>query len=49
MDKKTQDAFYALVKAGLWADVNANLNANHTLFEGVDWRSYIVWLKNKVS
>ena len=37
MDKKTQDAFYALVKAGLWADVNANLNANHTLFEGVDW------------
>ena len=32
-------AFFALVRAGLWgeADANLNLNANDNLFEGVEW------------
>ena len=33
------DAFFALVRVGLWgeADANLNLNANDNLFEGVEW------------
>lgn len=35
----TIEAFFALVRAGLWgeADANLNLNANDNLFEGVEW------------
>ena len=29
--------FFGLVRAGLWADANDNLNDNHNFFEGVDW------------
>lgn len=35
MFKKHQEAFIALVKAGLWE--NANENQNQNLFEGLDW------------
>ncbi len=39
MRDKTIEAFFALVRAGLWgeADANLNLNANDNLFEGVEW------------
>ena len=39
MRDKTKEAFFALVRAGLWgeADANLNLNANDNLFEGVEW------------
>ena len=30
-------AFFSLVKAGLWEEGNVNYNLNHNLFEGVDW------------
>ena len=30
-------AFFSLVKAGLWVGDNVNDNLNHNLFEGVDW------------
>ena len=30
-------AFFSLVKAGLWEGGNVNYNLNHNLFEGVDW------------
>jgi len=35
----TIEAFFALVRAGLWgeADANLNLNANDNLFESVEW------------
>lgn len=35
----TIEAFFALVRAGLWgeADANLNLNANDNLFGGVEW------------
>ena len=35
----TIEAFFALVRAGLWgeAGANLNLNANDNLFEGVEW------------
>ena len=35
----TIEAFFALIRAGLWgeADANLNLNANDNLFEGVEW------------
>lgn len=37
MFKKHQEAFIALVKAGLWEEVNENQNLNENLFEGLDW------------
>ena len=33
----TIEAFFALVRAGLWGNVNANLNLDVNLNEGVDW------------
>ena len=36
MHSNNQEAFFALVRAGLWGD-NDNLNANDNLYEGVDW------------
>lgn len=35
--KKSQDAFLALVRAGLWEKANDNENQNENLFEGFDW------------
>jgi len=39
MKDNTIEAFFALVRAELWgeADANLNLNANDNLFEGVEW------------
>jgi len=39
MRDNTIEAFFALVRTGLWgeADANLNLNANDNLFEGVEW------------
>lgn len=34
---KNIHAFFALVRAGLWADINNNANANHNLFDEMDW------------
>lgn len=31
------DAFFALVRAGLWGISNDNENQNENLFEGLDW------------
>lgn len=36
-NNRVQEAFFALVKAGLWEGVNVNDNLDHNLFEGVDW------------
>lgn len=33
----TIEAFFALLRAGLWGEADANLNANANLFEGVEW------------
>lgn len=35
--KKKQEAFLALVRAGLWGKTNDNENQNENLFEGLDW------------
>ena len=32
-----KEAFFALVRAGLWGKVNGNQNQNENLFEGLDW------------
>lgn len=37
MKDNTIEAFFALVRAGLWGEADANLNANDNLFEGVEW------------
>ena len=37
MFKKHQEAFFALVKAGLWENANKNQNQNEYRFEGLDW------------
>ena len=34
---KNQEVFFELVKAGLWGEADANLNANDNHFEGVEW------------
>lgn len=37
MKDNTIEVFFALVRAGLWGEADANLNANDNLFEGVEW------------
>ena len=37
MKDNTIEAFFALVRAGLWGEADTNLNANDNLFEGVEW------------
>lgn len=32
-----EEAFFTLVRAGLWGDVNTNENLSHNSFENVDW------------
>ena len=37
MSRKNTKVFLELVRAGLWSDINNNVNANHSLVESVDW------------